>query len=226
MRKYRYLAVAAAGVMVLAAPVGTALAASAHTAANKPVLLVGSSKGKAVKNKAKIGASLAGGQKVNLSIGTFKASCKTSSFAAKVVKNPASKGKATISITSEKVGGCSIPGISFKSLTAINLPYNGVITSKGALSVTPTSKSKPLGFSAKISADGFNLTCVFTSTGNKGKTSNKASSVTFKSQKFTLDTAASSGLCTAAKATTADYSAIFGPVRDSSVKHHPKVFVG
>jgi hypothetical protein len=222
MRKYRYLAAAAAGFMVIGVSAGAALAAPAKST---PVLRISSTHGAAVKKGAKIGASLAKGQVVNLSIGTFKASCKTSSFGAKVVKNPAAKGKTTLSITSEKVGGCSISGVTFHSLTAINLPYNAVLTSKGALSITGTSKSRPLGFSAKISVDSINLTCVFTATRSSGKTSNKANTAAFKNQKFSLDAAASSSLCSSA-GTTSTYSAIFGPIRDTSVKHHPKVFIG
>jgi hypothetical protein len=48
--------------------------------------------------------------------------------------------------------------------------------------------------------------------------------VTFKNQKLSLDKSASSSLCSSAGA-TATFSAVYGPVRDTSVKHHPRVFV-
>jgi hypothetical protein len=233
MRKYRYLAAAAAGVMVLAAPVGTALAASAHTAANKPVLLVGSSKGKAVKNGAKIGASLASGKKVAFSVGAFAATCKKSSFTAKVVKNPSTKNKATFSLTNETVSGCAlttpISGVSLVSVVAKDLPANGSVTSKGAFTISEASKSKPLAFAATVDVSGTDYTCVFSAASTKGKSSNKNQSVAL-SGKFTLNQklspAAGYGLCEEFKITTSTFSATYGPVRDTSVKHHPKVYVG
>jgi hypothetical protein len=225
MRKYRYLAVAAAGIMVLAAPAGVAFASS-HS--SKPVLTVGKVGGKAVKNGATLTASLASKQDVNLKIGSFSATCTKSSFTAKVIKNPASKGKATLSITKESVTGCSLTGVSgvdLKSLSALHLPYNGVITSKNALTISETSTSAPLGFSADITVDGGSLTCVFITKSSSGKTANKGNTVSFTKQSFALDKGASSALCADAGATTASYSAVFGPVKDSSAKNG-KVFVG
>jgi hypothetical protein len=235
MRKYRYLAVAAAGVMLLAAPVGTALAATAHTAANKPVLLVGSSKGKAVKNGAKIGASLASGQKVTMSIkgslGTFDATCTKSSFGAKVGKNPSAKGKATLSIKSETIGGkCSISTtlVTLKSITAIDLPYSGTITTRDRLSISEPSASKPIGFKATLLFGTTTLTCVFTAKTTSGKTSNRHNTVAFSKVPLTLNsTLSGSSYSTCAVAgTSATFSATYGPVTDNSVKHHPKVYVG
>jgi hypothetical protein len=237
MRKYRLVAVAAAGVMVLTVPAGAALAAGTHSAAAKPVLRVGKASGAAVKKGAKLSAGLAKGQKVNLAIGSFAATCTKSSFAAKVVKNPASAGKATISVTSETLGGCSLTGIpkstaSLSSITAVDLPYNGSITTKNKLTVSGTKKSRPIGFAAHVVALGTPIVCVFTAASNSGKTANKANSITFTKQTLTLNKtqtpSGSLGLCEAVgKAPyTSVFSAVFGPVRDTSVKHHPKVFVG
>lgn len=236
MRKYRYLAVAAAGVMVLTAPVGTALAASAHPAANKPVLLVGSSKGKAVKNGAKIGASLARGSGATFKISTYSATCSKSSFTAKVLKNPAAKNKATLAITAESVGGkCTFktvpfPGVTLASLTAINLPARDTVTAKGGVKISESSKSKPLGFKAVVDLNGkLAAICYFTAKSVSGKSSNTHNTVTFTGQPFTLNTTLTSSKylsnCELA-GKSATFSATYGPVTDTSVKHHPKVFVG
>src|SRR5579862_163498 len=134
MRKYRYAAIATAGLLVLAAPASAALA-STHKAAPKPVLTVGKVTGPAVKKGAKISAGLAAGKKVNLKIGSFGAACSKSAFAAKVVKNPASAGRATLSITSQTLSGCKLSTniASLKGITAINTPWNASITTKNVL---------------------------------------------------------------------------------------------
>jgi hypothetical protein len=232
MRKYRYLAIAAAGVMVIGASAGTALAAPAKSS---PVLRIGSTHGAAVKNGAKIGASLAKGQKVTMSIkgslGTFVSTCPKSSFAGKVVKNPASKGKATLSITSETLTGkCSISTtlVTLKSITAVNLPFAATITSKGAVTISGTKASRPIGFSANLEFGKTPLTCVFTAATNKGTTSNKHNTVTFKNVGLTLNqTLSGSSYSTCSLAgKSATFSATYGPITDNSVKHHPKVFIG
>jgi len=235
MRKYGYLAVAAAGVMVFAAPLGTALAATAHPSANKPVLLVGSAKGKAVKNGAKIGASLAKGTKVTFKIGSASASCTVSTFSAKVTKNPSAKGKATLSVTAETVGGtCTltgspVAGTTLTSLTAINLPYNATVTVKGdKITVSETSKSKPLGFTAVVDVPGIDpdLSCTYEAASASGVLSNKHNDATFTNQPLTLEASEDvpTNLCSVA-GKTSTYSATLGPVTDNSVKGHLKVFI-
>jgi hypothetical protein len=225
MRKYRYAAIATAGLLVLAAPASAALA-STHKAAPKPVLTVGKVTGPAVKKGAKISAGLAAGKKVNLKIGSFGAACSKSAFAAKVVKNPASAGRATLSITSQTLSGCKLSTniASLKSITAINTPWNASITTKNVLRITGTKKSRPVGFKASIVFGTTSLTCIFTASSSTGKTANKGNTVTFKNQSLKLDASASSSLCSAA-GTSASFSAVYGPVRDTSVKHHPRVFV-
>jgi hypothetical protein len=232
MRKYRLAAVAAAGVMLLGAPAGAALAASAHAAANKPVLRVGKTTGAPVKKGAKLSAGLAKGQKVNLSIGSFAATCSKSSFAAKVVKNPTSKGTASLSITKETLGGCSLPAslkalATLKSITSVDTPYLGTITSKGKVTIGESKKSKPIGFAAVITVSGTNYTCVFTAASNTGKTSNTGNTVSFSKQKLTLNTTMTppKDLSTCKfPGTSSVFSAKYGPVRDTSVKHSPKVY--
>jgi hypothetical protein len=232
MRKYRYLAAAAASFMVIGVSAGAALAAPAKST---PVLRISSTHGAAVKNGAKVGASLEKGQKVTMtikgSLGTFTSSCPKSSFAGKVLKNPASKGKATLSITSETLSGkCTISTtlVTLKSITAVDLPFAASITSKGAVTISGTKASKPVGFSANLQFGSTPLTCVFTAATNKGTTSNKHNTVTFKNVKLTLNktlSGTSYSTCSLA-GTSATFSATYGPITDNSVKHHPKVFIG
>jgi len=228
MRKYRYAALAAAGVMVLATPAGAALA-STHKSAPKPVLTVSKLTGAAVKKGAKISAGLAKGQKVHLAIGGFGSTCTKSTFTAKVVKNPASAGRATLSITNQTLSGCKLSTTlaSLKSITAINTPWNGSITTKNVLRITGSKKSKPVGVKAVILLGTSPFTCVFTATSTTGKTSNKGNTVTFKNQNLTLNASLSGASYSTCKiaGTKASFSAVYGPVRDISVKHHPRVFV-
>jgi hypothetical protein len=216
---------------VLAAPAGVAFASS-HS--SKPVLTVGKVGGKAVAKGAKLSASLAKGTVVTFKIGTNEATCSKSSYTAKVVANPATKGAgkgdATLSVTSEVLTGCKlltapIPGLSLASLTAENLPALSTVTSKGAITISEASSAKPLGFVAAIDSDGKPfLTCIFTAAKITGKTSNKHNTVSFSSQKFTLDAAVSGALCSDA-GTSSTFTATYGPVKDSSAKGG-KVFVG
>lgn len=231
MRKYRYLAAAAAGFMVIGVSAGAALAAPAKST---PILRISSTHGPAVKNGAKVGASLAKGQKVTMiisgSLGKFTSTCAKSSFAGKVIKNPASKGKASLSITSETLSSCKISTtlVTLKSITAVDQPFGATITSKGAVTISGTKASKPVGFAANLQFETTPLTCVFTAPTNKGTTSNKHNTVTFKNVKLTLNktlSGTSYSTCSLA-GTSATFSATYGPITDNSVKHHPKVFVG
>jgi hypothetical protein len=230
MHKYRYLAVAASAVMVLAVPAGAALAVNAHAAA-KPVLTIGKVGGTAVKKGAKLSAGIEKGTKVVLSIGKATATCKSASFAATVVKNPSAKGKATLSVTNETISGCppiKVLGIAATvSLKALNLPYVGTqSTTKGnPIVIAGSSKTKPVGFDATVKVSGVGtLSCIFTAASATGHASNKHNTVAFSKQTFTLNTKKSSPDCSLA-GSKASFSATFGPVLDKSVKHNPKVFV-
>jgi hypothetical protein len=229
MRKYRYLVVAASAAMVLSVPAGAALAANAHAAA-KPVLTIGKVGGAAVRNGAKLSASLEKGTKVSVSIGKTTDNCKSASFAATVVKNPSAKGKATLSITKEAISGCpsvKVDGFTATvTLKAINLPYVGTqSTTKGnPIVIAGSSKTKPTGFDATVKVTGLTLSCIFDATSATGHASNKGNTVAFSKQSFTLNAKASSKDCSLA-GTKASFSVTFGPVVDNSVKHSPKVFV-
>jgi hypothetical protein len=221
MRKYRYLAVAAAGIMVLAAPAGVAFASS-HS--SKPVLTV--TGGKAVKKGAKLSASLAKGTVVTFKIGKNEATCSKASYSAKVVANPATKGAgkgdATLTITAESLTGCKllsapIPGLTLASLTSLNLGTS-TVSAKGAVTISQASSAKPLGFVAKIDDSGKPfLTCIFTASKVTGKASNKHNTVAFSNQKFTLNaalTGAEASTCAIA-GTSSTFTATYGPVKSS-----------
>jgi hypothetical protein len=234
MRKYRYLAVAVGAATVLSVSAGAAVAASAHTASVKSVLTIGKLGGAAVKKGAVIKAGLPKKGKVVLTIGSVSVPCTSSSIAAKVVKNPAKAGEASLSVTSVSVSKCAtVKELSLSislSLKAINLPYGSTIkTSKGdPVGLSEASKSKPMGFRATASSGGKVLAvCVFTAAKVSGSASNKHNTVAFSKQPFTLNkalTGAAYSTC-AILGTTSKFTATYGPLVDSSVKHSPKVFV-
>jgi hypothetical protein len=237
MPRYRAVVAAAACAVALAAPASAAYAATAaHHAAGKPVLTVGKKSGPAVRKRAVLKASLAKGKSavfaLDTSLGTFTATCSKSALQAKVTANPSTKGKATLSLTGETISHCTLKGapdgITLTSITAIHLPSDVTISSAKGFPVTISgrSKAKPLAFSAVINASSVGagtLTCVVTAPTAKANASNTGNKVTVTKQKFTLDKSASSADCSIASSAT--FSATYGPIRDTSVKHSPKVFV-
>ncbi len=230
MHKYRYLAMAAGVAMVLSVPAGIAVAANVH-AAPKAVLTISKVNGTPVKKGAVLKASLAKGQKVTLGIGTSVTdTCASSSIVAKVVKNPAKAGEATLSTTGVSVSKCGvIDGLTI-SLTAINTPYTTTVkSSKGdPVTLSETSKSKPMGFKVAVTSGKTPVaTCIFTAASASGHGSNKGNTVTFTKQPFTLNktlTGADYSLCSTL-GTGSKFTATYGPIVDSSVKHSPKVFI-
>ena len=227
MPKYRHLILATAGAMVLVLPASAAYAASAHKA--KPVLTIVKKGGPAVKKGAVLKASLAS-KTVAFALGSFSAACKTSTFKAKVTANPSKPGKAALSVTVQKFGKCAlnptVTGVTLKGITALNLSYDATISNaKGdPVTITESKKSEPLSFEASIALGTTPLTCIYTATAISGHASNKGNKVSFSKQSFTLNTTKSSQDCSIPGA-TATFSATYGPVVDSSVKHSPKVFV-
>jgi hypothetical protein len=216
--------------MVLAIPAGAAYAASAHPAAStsKPVLTVGKKGGTAVKKGARLTASLVKGTKVTVALGSLATvTCKSSMITAKVTANPSSPGKATLSVTGWSISGCpkSLNGITLDSLAAVNTPYVATVSNaKGdPVKLAGSKKSKPVGFKAVVTFSGQKLTCIYTAKALSGHASNTGNKVSFAKQPFALDTSASSSLCSAAP--KAAFSATYGPVRDTSVTHSPKVFI-
>jgi hypothetical protein len=228
MPKYRHLILATAGAMVLVLPASAAYAASAHKA--KPVLTVGKKGGPAVKKGAVLKASLAKKTTVSFALGSsFAATCKSSTLTAKVTANPSKPGKATLSVK-ESLTKCAlnpaVSGVTLNSITVLNTPYVATVSnSKGdPVTVAGSKKSKPLSMKASITVGTTPLTCVYTAKSISGHASNTGNKVSFSKQSFALDAGASGSLCTSAAA-TATFSATYGPVKDTSVKGSPKVFV-
>ena len=220
MRKYLCLAVAAASVSVLAAPV----VASAAPTAKPHVLAVGKAGGAAVKVGAKLTASLVKGTKATFAMSGMTLTCTKASFTAVVTKNPSKPGKALESQTAQSISGCktSVAGIKIKKSFASNLPYNtSVSDAKGdPVAVTGRSAKKPIELTAVAEFAGHTFSCPYTAKVVKGAASNKGNTITVVKQKFTV-VKGSNGLCPPAAA----FSATFGPVKDVSVKGNQTVFV-
>lgn len=223
VRKYLYLAMATASAAVLAAPI----VADAAPAAHSHVLTIRKVHGTAVKSGAKLQASLAKGTSAvfqltgSLSL-TIK--CKSSSFTAKVLKNPTAPGKAAEAITAESIGKCTINfmGATVKATKALNLPYNSTVSDKKKLPVTVSgsSKKKPIELTATASTSSGSITCTYMAATIAGNASNKGNTITIAKQKLKV-APGSNGLCPA----NATFSAKYGPVKDISVKGKPAVFV-
>jgi hypothetical protein len=235
MPRYRPVALAAVCALALAAPASAAYAATAQHAAAKPVLTVGKKGGPAVKKGAVLKASLAKGKSATLalttSIGSFTAICTRSTLQAKVTGNPSRRGKATLSLTGETVSRCKIngapSGVTLTSVKALNLPYRVTISSAKGFPVTIAGRSsaKPLGFRATISGVATNpVACVVTAPTVKAHASDAGNKISAAKQKFTLDAGKSSSRCSSLGVSSATYSATYGPLRDTSVRHSPKVF--
>lgn len=232
MPRYRPVVLAAACALALVAPASAAYAATAQHAAAKPVLTIGKKGGPAVKKRAVLKASLPKGTDAVFALGSFSATCKSSTLHAKVTANPSSRGKATLSLTQATISKCTLKGaptgVSLTGVKVLSLPYDVTINSAKRFPVTIAGRSsaKPLSLQATIDASSLGagtLTCVYTApkvTGHASSTGNKVSLV---KQKLTLDAAASSSTeCGLAPSVT--FSATYGPVRDTTVRHSPKVF--
>ncbi len=148
---------------------------------------------------------------------------------AKVTTNPSRPGKATLSLTGVTIRSCTLKGaptgVSLTGIKVLNLPYGATISSAKGFPVTiaGSSATKPVGFKAGITIGSTPLTCEFTAAMVSAHASNTGNKVSLAKQKFTLDIGKSSGDCSAASSVTV--SATYGPLRDTSVKHSPKVFI-
>jgi hypothetical protein len=217
VRKYLYLAAAAASAAVVALPAVSADAAVTH------VLTISKIGGTAVKPGAVLKSGLAKGTSAVFSLSTTKLTCKSAAFSAKVKTNPAKPGKATESLTASTISKCTVnqSGVIVKSLKINNLPYKvSVSDAKGfPVTVSGSSKSKPVSFTVTIVAGTLTVVCGYSAKSIAGHASNTGNTIAFVNQKFTKS--AGGGLCLP----SANFSAKFGPVRDTSVKNSPSVFV-
>jgi hypothetical protein len=222
MRKFVPLAAAIASATVVALPMMSADAAVTH------VLTIKKVGGPAVRAGAVLKAHLVTGTKAVFSLGngSEKLKCKSSKFAATVRSNPAKPGKATESLTAISTAKCAfspiITGVTFKSITAKNLPYKVTVSDAAGLPVTvsETSTTMPIKFTVKLAAGTTTIKCNYKAASVTGAASNTGSTIAFSKQKFTK-AAGSNSLCVG----PAFFSATYGPVRDISVTNSPKVFV-
>lgn len=217
MRKSLFLAAAAAASSAVLMLPATSAFAAGH------VLTTGKTGGPAVAVGAVLKSGLLTGKTATFSLGTEKLTCKVATFAAKVTANPSKPGTATESLTAQKFSKCTVnqSGITVNSITANNLPYKVSVSDATGDPVTikGSSSTKPVKLTVVASGGGITVKCSYTATTVKGAASNTGNTVTFSKQKFTK--VSGNNLCPA----SANFSAVFGPVKDTSVTGSPKVFV-
>jgi hypothetical protein len=214
MRRLILGAIGAAAAIVVMTP----MAASAATTDVLTITKVG---GTNVAVGAKLSASLKSGTKAVFSDGTAgSVSCAKSTVAESVTANPAKPGTAKVSVTGITLSTCtaSISGITVtvKSVTDYKAPFKGTVSDATGFPVTVT---KP-GFTVVASADGETVTCTYTAAKITGAASNTGSAVAFKDQAFKV-LSGSNSLCPSG----GDLTVTYAPVKDTSVKGSPKVFV-
>jgi hypothetical protein len=223
VRRYIYIGAVVAAALAATLPAAAASAASVH------VLTTGKAGGLAVKPGAVLKASLAPRTSVVFknSLGTL--TCTRSTITAKVVTNPVKTGRPAIaraSITAYTYAGCKIsingiPGVTVKDLTAANLPYNVTVSDArgNPVRVSERSKAKPLLLSATVTFMGSSITCSVKAASITGTASNKGNRITIVTRNFTK--ASGPSFCPS----SGTISATYGPLRDTSVKGSPAVFV-
>lgn len=223
MRKFVPLAAAVASAAIVALPMMSADAAVAH------VLTIRKVGGHAVRSGAVLKAHLVKGTKAVFSLGngSEKLKCTSSRFAATVRSNPVKPGTATESLTALSTAKCafspSITGVTFKSITAKDLPYKVKVSDAKGFPVTVSGRetTEPIKFTVKLAVTGVGtIKCNYSAPTETGSASNTGSTMAFSKQKFTK-AAGSSRLCVG----PAFVSATYGPVRDTSVTNSPRVFV-
>jgi hypothetical protein len=213
MRKFILAAIGAAAAIVVMTP----MAASAATTHVLTITKVG---GTSVAVGAKLAASLKSGTDATFySPGTTTGlKCAKSTFSEKVTTNPAKPGTADTSTTAQTFSSCTsnVSGVtSVTSVTAEKLPYKTTISDATGHPVTVAAPSATIDLNTEVGA----VTCTYSATKIKGVASNTASTVTFKNQTLTFKSGSS--LCPA----SGDFSATYGPVKDTSVTGDPHVFV-
>jgi hypothetical protein len=228
MRK-SILAATAAAAMLL--PFAAATVAEAAPTATHDVLTFSKVGGPNVKAKATLSAGLPKKGAVKFVIGktsspTLTASCPTASLTFSVTKNPAKPGHASLKLTKAPVGGkCSFGGElggDVESLTSSlkKAPYAATISDAKGHPVTISGETVKVVVKTSVVGT---LTCYFSAKTLKGSYSNETNGITFKNQ--TLKIASGGSADCSAAGSSATYSATFSPLKDSSVKHSPKVFL-
>jgi hypothetical protein len=213
MRRIILAAMGAAAAIVVMTP----MAASAATV---DVLTISKAGGTNVKVGAVLKASLKSGTDATFfSPGTTTGiTCAKSGFTQKVTTNPAKPGTADVSVTAQTFSSCTsnVTGVtSVTSVTAEALPYKTTISDAKGDPVTVAAPSATIDLNTEVGA----ISCTYKATSIKGAASNTGQKVTFTNQ--TLTFSSGSSLCP----TSGDFSATYGPVKDTSVKGDPHVFV-
>jgi len=217
------LAAAVAGLPVLA---GVPAHASGGSVNAVDVLTVTSLAGPNVSVNDVLQASLKTGTKVTFMSapgGTTGVTCTVSSFSATVLTNPGAGGTATESLTVQTFSTCTanVVGVTcVQSVTVDNLPYGATVngTTK-AVKITGTT-AKPIQTTVKLCTLLGTITCVYQADLNTvtGTASNVDNSISFSNQKFNKTTGPST--CFA----NGYFSAVYAPVKDTTVSGSPVVF--
>jgi hypothetical protein len=214
MRKGVLLVMTAATAMLAVLPIATASAATVD------VLTTGKVGGPNVAVGAILKAPLKAGTKATFfNPGTTTGvTCATSSVTDKVTKNPAKPGTETESLTAQTFGSCTsnIGGVnSVKSVTVLNLPYATTISDATGFPITVSKLSTKITLNTILGT----ISCTYGAAAIHGKASNTGNVNAFKNQTFTLTSGPST--CPA----KGNFSATFGPLKDTSVSGSPAVFV-
>lgn len=144
--------------------------------------------------------------------------CSQASTTEKVTKNPAAPGTATASLTAQSFSKCTtnFPGAnSVKSIKVQKLPYATTISDAAG---NPVTVNKPTTTITLGTVAG-TLSCTYSAPKIVGKASNTGNVIKFKNQALTFKSGASE--CPP----TGDFSATFGPLKDTSASGSPAVFV-
>ncbi|MFJ1648066.1 Tat pathway signal sequence domain protein [Streptomyces sp. NPDC088258] len=214
----------AAGLTAVAALLASGTAAAHDSAAAGNVLTYGSAAGSAVAVGDVLTSALSSGTTVAIRTtagGSTGITCTASQFTATVTGNPTAPGTATESVTAHTFGSCTsniLGTTGVQGITVDQLPYVASATSAGALTVAAGSTGS-VQTTVRLNTILGLTTCVYTSTGLNGTTSNTGNSITFANQLFTK----SSGPATCPASSY--FSATYAPVKDTSQSGSPSVFV-
>ncbi|MFI6447182.1 Tat pathway signal sequence domain protein [Kitasatospora sp. NPDC050543] len=156
--------------------------------------------------------------------GTSGVKCAASAFSATVTANPAAPGAATEQLDTQTFGSCTsnVLGVmGVQSITVNNLPYTNSVGDGAGNPVTLSpSGAGALQTTVVLRTILGTVTCVYRAAGSiAGTTSNTAQTIGFTSQVFPKF----SGPSTCFPA--GYFTALYGPVLDSSVPGSPHVFV-
>jgi hypothetical protein len=229
MRRFAALASAAAvcGLLVTTLPAASALAAHHRAPAILTIRKVG---GTAVAPGAILQGNLMKGTKATFAVSkTAGVVCTSVTFKDKVIKNPTRPGKSTELLIQQTFNPKSCranniagdPTGAVKSVILVGLPKHPYPTSISDAKGNPVVV---LGTKATLTLPTTigTLSCTYAANKNTtvGHASNKAQSITFTAQPFHLVSGPPN-----ACPHTGSFSAAFAPVKDTSVKGAPAVFI-